>query len=179
MSDLMSLVKKALAKHNYEVSYTEPDCIEEREHKDGSVYYVVMGDDATHGAFLGDCTVEIYLDDEEDDWGTIVLFNDFINGWESSIEGASDEIQSEFESYESDILDLVEDLDDVLSYSSIEDDEQLVDLYNLATGNTVDEYYSYEDAPDEDEYDEDDDEDDEDDDEDDDHDDGEVKKGDK
>lgn len=50
---------KALEAGDYTVSYEAPDCVTEHTAIDGRTFYIVEGDDATHGMDYGSCTLKV------------------------------------------------------------------------------------------------------------------------
>lgn len=144
MSDIFKSIQRALQNHRYKVSYEAPNCIRQKEHPNGDVYYVLMGKDATYGSTFGSCTVQIWIRE-----GSFCLMNDFVNGWELTESELEDEDSDYIQDHLWRFTDSIEELQEVHIFPSVDDDKTLIRIYELATGEVVDEYYSYKGAPEE------------------------------
>jgi len=121
----------ALKKGKYKVSYEAPNCFVEHTKIDGSTFYVIRGDDACFGCDDGSTTVSLL--------GRSFTWNPTESNWEGV-----DDVEVSDESETDDLVDTLNDLP-VTRLDDCPDTDELTEFYELATGETLDEVYYYED----------------------------------
>lgn len=113
---LKQQILEAIQNGDYEISIEEPNNISERTKYDGSIYYVLHGDDVKFGACAGYC--HVYIGEHE------FTCNLDDGEWESSCNLEDDE----------DIIVAIESIDGVISGSHMGNDEYM-DIYYAANPN--------------------------------------------
>lgn len=128
--DTAKAIIDALEKGDYEVEIEGPDCVEERTHRDGSAFYVVVDRfDIKSSNDAGSCTVYVSLPDEE-----TCTFTCDLNTGEWSCEDDPDLAEDES------VTESLESADGVISGEHCTTDGY-IEVYEAAYGVTCDEYY--------------------------------------
>lgn len=131
----IELLKTAIEKGEYKISFEEPNNIELEENSKGERFYVIYGDDVKFGVSGGYCYVEIAGYSFSCDLGT--------GEWEWD----EDDDYEDDDDYidEDEVIELLESIPGVLYGEMLEPDQQMKVYYKANPNAEKLDYYWYED----------------------------------
>ena len=121
-------ILKAISEKDYEISIDEPNNLDVRQHADGTEYIVVSSrDDAKSSTYFGESTLYVA--------GHEFTCNLEYGEWRSDVEELLEDEE---------VMEAIEGIEG-LPWGEMTDMDSQVDVYNMANGTAIDEYYWCED----------------------------------